>query len=90
MIQQGSTVTRADIVSVLEDYQSAIENLLLALHCQGLGAVWLGEILKNREKVERLLQVPDSWEFMALVSTGYPAKKGSSTRVELENVVVWL
>ncbi len=29
MIQQGSTVTRADIVSVLEDYHTAIENLLL-------------------------------------------------------------
>ncbi len=29
IIQQGSTVTRADIVSVLEDYCTAIENLLL-------------------------------------------------------------
>ena len=29
IIQQGSTVTRADIASVLEDYQIAIENLLL-------------------------------------------------------------
>ncbi len=29
MIQQGSTVTRADIVSVLEDYHTAVENLLL-------------------------------------------------------------
>jgi len=29
MIQQGSTVTRADIVSVLEDYHTAIENLVL-------------------------------------------------------------
>ncbi len=29
IIQQGSTVTRADIVSVLEDYHTAIENLVL-------------------------------------------------------------
>jgi len=29
IIQQGSTVTRADIASVLEDYQIAVENLLL-------------------------------------------------------------
>ncbi len=69
---------------------AAIENLLLALHCQGLGAVWLGEILKNREKVEELLEVPDSWEFMALVSSGYPAKEGSSSRIPLEEVVRWL
>ena len=29
MIQQGSTVTRPDIVSVLADYHTAIENLVL-------------------------------------------------------------
>ncbi len=68
---------------------AAIENLLLALHCQGLGAVWLGEILKNRQRVEDLLQVPKSWEFMALISAGYAAKVGSSSRVELERVVIW-
>ncbi|MEZ4641168.1 MAG: DNA-binding domain-containing protein [Chloroflexota bacterium] len=29
MIQQGSTVTKADTVSVLEDYFTTIENMLL-------------------------------------------------------------
>ncbi len=66
---------------------ASIENLLLALHCQGLGAVWLGEILKNREKVEKLLKVPDSWEFMALISLGYPAKEGRSSRRPLNEVI---
>lgn len=32
MVQQGSTVTRADIVSVLEDYHTVIGNLLLEGH----------------------------------------------------------
>ncbi len=75
-----------------KDVQSigaCIENMLLAFHCQGLGAVWLGEILKNREKVETVLKVPPSWEFMALVSAGHPARDGSSTRRPLEEVVVW-
>jgi hypothetical protein len=29
MIEQGSTVVKADILSVLEDYHSAIENMVL-------------------------------------------------------------
>ncbi len=73
----------------IQSIGACIENMLLAFHCQGLGAVWLGEILKNREKVEELLGVPSSWEFMALVSAGYPAREGTSTRRPLEEVVVW-
>ena len=73
----------------IQSIGACIENMLLAFHCQGLGAVWLGEILKNREKVERLLAVPPFWEFMALVSAGYPAREGSSSRRPLTEVVVW-
>ena len=73
----------------IQSMGACIENMLLAFHCQGLGAVWLGEILKNREKVETLLEAPPSWEFMALVSAGYPAREGASTRRPLREVVVW-
>ncbi len=74
----------------LQAIGAAIENLMLALHCQGLGSVWLGEILKNREKVEDILGAPESWEFVALVSAGYGAKEGASHRVPLSEVVRWL
>ncbi len=73
----------------IQSIGACIENMLLAFHCQGLGAVWLGEILKNRRKVETMLKVPHTWEFMALVSAGYPARDGTSTRRPLEEVVVW-
>ncbi len=66
---------------------ACIENMLLALHCQGLGAVWLGEILKNKEKVEKILGVPQNWDFMALISTGYPKKTGKSERKPLSEVI---
>jgi len=72
----------------LQAIGAAIENLMLALHCQGLGSVWLGEILKNREKVEKILDVPGSWEFMALVSAGYAARRECSTRMPLEAIVI--
>jgi nitroreductase len=73
----------------IQSMGACIENMLLAFHCQGLGAVWLGEILKNRKKVESMLEVPPSWEFMALVSAGHPARTGSSDRVSLEKVTQW-
>ncbi len=73
----------------LQAIGACIENMLLAFHCQGLGSVWLGEILKNKEKVEAILKVPASWEFVALVSAGYPASEGSSDRRPLEEVTIW-
>ena len=61
-----------------KDVQSigaCIQNMLLALHSLGLGGVWLGEILKKKEKVNELLGAPESYELMAVVALGYPANK---------------
>ncbi len=71
----------------LQAIGACIENILLAAHCLGLGGVWLGEILKNSEKVKELLGVPEQWNFMALVCIGYPAREGRSTRRPLEEVI---
>ena len=60
-----------------KDHQSVgacIENLLLAAHGLGLGAVWLGEILKNAGEVRGLLGLPSSLELMAVVAVGHPAE----------------
>ena len=52
---------------------ACIQNLLLAAHSQGLGAVWLGEILKNGPEVIDILQLGKRYELMAVVALGYPA-----------------
>ena len=52
---------------------ACIQNLLLAAHSQNLGAVWLGEILKNGLKVVEILQLSKRYELMAVVALGYPA-----------------
>lgn len=52
-----------------------IQNLLLTAHARGLGAVWLGEILKQKEKVRELLKVPRGNELMAVVAIGKPAEQ---------------
>jgi nitroreductase len=59
-----------------KDHQSmgaCIENLLLAAHGLGLGAVWLGEILKSADEVRGILGLPASLELMAVVAVGHPA-----------------
>ncbi|MDW7726005.1 MAG: nitroreductase family protein [Candidatus Methanoperedens sp.] len=78
---------RESMYDYTKDVQSigaCIQNMLLAIHSMGLGAVWLGEILKNREKVNQLLGAPESCELMAVIAAGKPVEKPrSSSRKEL-------
>ncbi len=69
---------------------AALQNLLLQAHASGLGACWLGEILNRRHDVERILEVPQGLELMAVVAVGYPAggRQGNPERRPLEELVV--
>lgn len=50
----------------------AVENMLLAAHAQGLGAVWLGvPLLIPQELIEDFFKMKN--ELMAIVPIGYPA-----------------
>jgi nitroreductase len=67
---------------------ACIQNMLLYIHSTGLGAVWLGEILKNKDKVLELVQGPEDHELMAVIALGYPAEqKGMGSRKLLDEVV---
>jgi nitroreductase len=66
-----------------------IENALLAVHSRGLGAVWLGEILKNKEKVREILDVSAGNELMAVLAIGKPAEKPKDgSRKDLKDLVI--
>lgn len=39
---------------------SCIQNMLLYAFSAGIGSVWLGEILKNKQEINRLLEVDES------------------------------
>ena len=68
---------------------ACLQNMLLTIHHLGLGGVWLGEILKNRKEVEKLLEVPEGVELMAVVALGHPAEKpGKGTRKPLDQVIL--
>ncbi len=67
----------------VKDHQAigaCIENMLLAAHSLGLGAVWLGEILKSDKEIRKLLGLGDDLELMAVVALGYPASRDQKSR----------
>lgn len=60
----------------VQDCSAATQNLLLAAHAQGLGAVWTG-IHPNQDRVagfRRLFLLPESVVPLALVVIGHPAQ----------------
>ncbi len=59
------------------DCAAAVENLLLAAHALGLGAVWTGVYPKEDriEGLRRLFGVPDGVMPHSLILLGYPAKQ---------------
>ncbi len=54
---------------------AAIENMILAAHSLGLGAVWLGVPLLMRERFDELLKPPEGCELQAIIAMGYPAEE---------------
>lgn len=59
----------------IQDVSAATENLLLAAHALGLGAVWTG-VYPDAERVKAVQQrlgMPDSIIPLAVVPIGYPA-----------------
>lgn len=62
---------------LVQDCSAATENILLAAHALGLGAVWLG-IYPRKERLSNLkkhLNIPDDILPISLISIGYPAEQ---------------
>jgi nitroreductase len=52
--------------------------------------VWIGEILKNKDEVRRILELPERLELMAVVAVGHPAHRSqSSHRRPVEELVLF-
>jgi nitroreductase len=51
----------------------ALQNMVVAAWAMGIGSCWIGDF--NEEKIKKLLNIPKSWNIVALVSLGYPAEK---------------
>jgi nitroreductase len=61
----------------VQDCSAAVQNLLLAAHDVGLGAVWTG-VFPRPDRVEafrKLFRLPDPVHPLAFIVIGYPAEK---------------
>lgn len=72
----GDTRIEESIEYINTDCSAATENLLLAAHDLGLGAVWLGIYPRERrvQEIRRLLAIPPQIIPIALVALGYAAE----------------
>lgn len=69
---------------------ACLQNMLLEVHSLGLGAVWLGEILKSGDKISRRLGLQESMELMAVLAIGHPDERPKMTkRKALRELVVF-
>jgi len=61
----------------VEGCSAATQNILLAAHALGLGAVWLGVHPRPQriEPMRKMLDIPEEVIPFALVSIGYPAEQ---------------
>ena len=65
----------------IQDCSAATENMLIAIHANGLGAVWLG-VYPRKERIDgliNLLNIPNHIIPFSLVSIGYPAEQKPKT-----------
>lgn len=51
----------------------ALENMVIAAWSLGVGSCWIGAF--NEEKIKKILNIPDHWKIVALVTFGYPAEQ---------------
>lgn len=74
--------------SRLQTIGGAVQTLLLALHQQGLGACWMAGPQQAKGEIEKLLGVPEGWDFVALVPVGFPAEeREGAPRKPMDQVV---
>jgi len=61
----------------LQDCSAATENILLAAHGLGLGAVWLGifPVAERVSGIKALLKMPDDIRPVSLIAVGHPASQ---------------
>lgn len=74
----------------VEDGAAATQNMLLAAHALGLGSCWIGSYGSGYEgSAKRILGVPDDKRLLSLISLGYAAERGRSSRLDLGKLVCY-
>lgn len=74
----------------LEDGSAATMAILLSAWAHGLGTCWVaGDKKPYAEKVRQLLNVPEGYKLVSLISMGYPAERPEKDKRPLQEVLHW-
>lgn len=86
------TLEKERMYSEMKDHQGAgacIQNILLAAHDLGLGAVWLGQIINDQQAALAAAGISaEEQELQAVIAVGRPAQDGSSKRIDLSDLML--
>lgn len=77
--------------SKLQSAAAAINNMLLAFHLMGLGALWMSGPVRAKEEIEKIIGIPQNLDFIAMIPVGYPAEEPSMPpRKKVEDITTIL
>src|SRR5439155_7450928 len=63
---------------------AAVQNLMLALHAQGLASCWVSSTLFCKEETRAALELSDEWLPMGTIACGPPPANEQPPRPEIE------
>jgi F420 biosynthesis protein FbiB-like protein len=63
---------KAEYVMAVQSAANAGMQLMLAVHAEGLGGVWVCSPLFAPETIQHILKLPDTWEPQGMFFVGYP------------------
>ncbi|MEK6908951.1 MAG: nitroreductase family protein [Nanoarchaeota archaeon] len=68
---------------------AAIQNFLLTITNQGLGACWIGSF--SEKEIKSKFKIPESWNIEAIIPIGYPKnkKQKQARKISLEGKIFW-
>ena len=73
---------------LFEDASAATENIILAAWHYGIGSCWIGSYRREHSKeTEKLLNCPDTYELVTMLTIGYPGETPERKKKNLEDLI---
>lgn len=89
--RERESIRLMEINSGLISTSLALQNLLLMAHTMGLGASVMTGPLVALETLRGILEVPESWQILAVIPVGFSAEEPMpTTRKPIDKVIRWI
>ena len=67
---------------------ACIQNMLLCAWELGVRGCWMGEILNQKKKVNKILKISSRYDLMAALALGYSKQKTKSKRIAIDKLIL--